>query len=78
MAQGSGRHQRGLALWWTARTWRRARLAVRLAARRSDGVEHDHEKMFAHERCANVALFGPPAAAATRPRSDQPSSKALR
>ncbi|MBL8752394.1 MAG: hypothetical protein JNK15_03755 [Planctomycetes bacterium] len=58
MAQGTGRHQRGLALWWHAQA---------LAAQRgwpchwrlveAVGVEHDHEKMFAHAQC-EMALFG--------------------
>jgi dienelactone hydrolase len=58
MAQGAGRHQRGLALWWHARL---------LAAQRgwtcnwrlveAVGVEHDHAKMFAHPSAA-IALFG--------------------
>ncbi|MGE0143787.1 MAG: hypothetical protein AB7I19_13280 [Planctomycetota bacterium] len=58
MAQGAGRHQRGLALWWHARL---------LAAQRgwpcnwrlveAVGVEHDHEKMFVHPS-AEIALFG--------------------
>lgn len=64
MAQGSGRHQRGLALWWTAKNLAAARgwtFGWRLVE--AVGVEHDHEKMFAHAQCA-VALFGPPAAAA--------------
>lgn len=62
MAQGSGRHQRGLALWWSAKA---------LAAQRgwpfhwrlveAVAVGHDHEQMFAHEQCA-VALFGAPVA----------------
>lgn len=58
MAQGRGRHQRGLALYWTAKTLAQVRgwkFGWRLVE--ADGVEHDHEKMFAHERCAQ-ALFG--------------------
>jgi pimeloyl-ACP methyl ester carboxylesterase len=64
MAQGAGRHQRGLACYWTARTlaevkgWRFGWQLVE-----APGVEHDHEKMFAHASC-EVALFGPKPAAA--------------
>jgi pimeloyl-ACP methyl ester carboxylesterase len=66
MAQGSGRHQRGLALWWSARA-----LAVqrgwpcnwRLVE--AVGVGHDHERMFEHGQCG-VALFGEPAAGAAK------------
>jgi poly(3-hydroxybutyrate) depolymerase len=67
MAQGSGRHQRGLALWWSAKLlaaergwpfhWRLVEAA---------GVGHDHAQMFAHDQCA-VALFGAAAWAAAAP-----------
>ncbi|HZN39613.1 MAG TPA: hypothetical protein VFD82_12465 [Planctomycetota bacterium] len=67
MQQGGGRHQRGLALYWSART---------LAAQRgwpfhwrlveAPGIAHDHEKMFDHENCA-IALFG----AALQPTAEQ-------
>jgi poly(3-hydroxybutyrate) depolymerase len=65
MAQGGGRHQRGLALWWTAknlaaqRGWPFQWRLVEAAA-----VGHDHEQMFDHAQCA-VALFGDAAATAT-------------
>lgn len=65
MAQGSGRHQRGLALWWTAKNLAAARgwpFGWRLVE--AVGVEHDHETMFAHAMC-EVALFGETAAAKT-------------
>jgi pimeloyl-ACP methyl ester carboxylesterase len=58
MAQGSGRHQRGLALWWAAQSLATARgwpCNWRLVE--AVGVDHDHEKMFDHAQCA-VALFG--------------------
>ena len=58
MAQGAGRHQRGLALWWTAKNLAASRgwpFGWRLVE--AIGVEHDHEKMFAHPMC-EVALFG--------------------
>jgi poly(3-hydroxybutyrate) depolymerase len=58
MQQGSGRHQRGLALWWTAKNLAAARgwpCNWRLVE--AVGIEHDHEKMFAHANC-EVALFG--------------------
>jgi pimeloyl-ACP methyl ester carboxylesterase len=58
MKQGSGRHQRGLALWWHAQGLAAARgwpCHWRLVE--AVGVEHDHEKMFAHAQC-EVALFG--------------------
>ncbi len=58
MKQGGGRHQRGIAVYWNART---------LAALRgwkfgwdlveAPGVGHDHEKMFEHPNCER-ALFG--------------------
>jgi pimeloyl-ACP methyl ester carboxylesterase len=60
MAQGRGRHQRGLALFWTAKTTAALRgwpFGWRLVE--ATGVEHDHEKMFADAMCA-VALFGEP------------------
>ena len=58
MSQGSGRHQRGLALYWSARTLAAARgwpFGWQLVE--APGVGHDHEKMFDHAQCA-VALFG--------------------
>lgn len=58
MAQGSGRHQRGLGLYWTARTLATLRgwsFGWRLVE--ATGVDHDHEKMFAHPMC-EMALFG--------------------
>lgn len=64
MAQGNGRHQRGLALWWTAKTLAAQRgWAFHWRLVEAPGVGHDHEQMFAHEQCA-VALFGEPAPAA--------------
>lgn len=58
MVQGNGRHQRGLALYWSGRTLAKARgwkFGWRFVE--APGVPHDHSKMFDHERCA-VALFG--------------------
>jgi len=58
MVQGSGRHQRGLALWWTAKLLAAQRgwpFGWRLVE--APGIGHEHEQMFAHEQCA-VALFG--------------------
>ncbi|HEX6810090.1 MAG TPA: alpha/beta hydrolase [Planctomycetota bacterium] len=58
MAQGSGRHQRGLALWWSAKLLAAQRgwpFGWRLVE--AQGIDHDHEKMFAHPMC-EVALFG--------------------
>jgi poly(3-hydroxybutyrate) depolymerase len=60
MQQGGGRHQRGLACYWTGRTVAELRgweFGWRLVE--APGVGHDHEKMFDHERCA-AALFGAP------------------
>jgi pimeloyl-ACP methyl ester carboxylesterase len=60
MEQGRGRHQRGLACYWTARTLAELRgwtFGWRLVE--APGVGHDHEKMFEHERCG-AALFGEP------------------
>ena len=60
MQQGGGRHQRGLALYWSGRTLAAARgwpFAWKLVE--APGVGHDHEKMFDHPNCA-VALFGEP------------------
>jgi pimeloyl-ACP methyl ester carboxylesterase len=64
MQQGAGRHQRGLALYWSGRTLAAARgwpFAWRLVE--APGVGHDHEKMFDDPNCA-VALFGEPQPAA--------------
>lgn len=63
MQQGGGRHQRGLALYWSGRTLAAVRgwpFGWRLVE--APGVGHDHEKMFAHPNC-EVALFGEPPAA---------------
>ncbi len=65
MAQGAGRHQRGLAAFWTARTLATERgweFGWRLVE--APGVEHDHAKMFDHPNCA-VALFGAEVGAAS-------------
>lgn len=71
MAQGGGRHQRGLGLYWTARTLATLRgwpFGWRLVE--AAGVEHDHEKMFAHPMC-ELALFGTlPKSAETSPPAD--------
>jgi dienelactone hydrolase len=67
MAQGSGRHQRGLALWWNGKALAGQRgwpLAWRLVE--APGVVHEHADMFAHDKCAE-ALFGPDAAKAAAP-----------
>lgn len=68
MAQGSGRHQRGLALWWTAQALAQQRgWSCNWRLVEAVGIEHDHETMFAHAHC-ELALFGavtaasPPAA----------------
>jgi pimeloyl-ACP methyl ester carboxylesterase len=66
MQQGGGRHQRGLALYWSGRTLAAARgwpFAWRLVE--APGVGHDHEKMFDHPNCAS-ALFGEQPVAAKR------------
>lgn len=58
MQQGSGRHQRNLALYWSAKTLAAERgwtFAWRIVE--APGVGHDHQQMFDHERCA-AALFG--------------------
>jgi len=58
MAQGSGRHQRGLACYWTAKTLAESRgwtFGWRLVE--AQGVGHDHEKMFDHPNC-ELALYG--------------------
>ncbi|MEO6595536.1 MAG: hypothetical protein ABIP94_12355 [Planctomycetota bacterium] len=63
MQQGGGRHQRGLALYWSGKTLAAERgwpFAWQLVE--APGVEHDHAKMFDHASCA-VALFGPEPAA---------------
>lgn len=58
MVQGSGRHQRGLALWWTAQALAKQRgWTCNWRLVEAVGIEHDHEKMFAHANC-EVALFG--------------------
>lgn len=64
MQEGGGRHQRGLALYWSGRTLAAARgwpFAWKLVE--APGVGHDHEKMFDDPNCA-VALFGEPEPAA--------------
>ena len=76
MAQGTGRHQRGLCLYWTARTLAAARgwpFGWRLVE--APGVEHDHEAMFAHAMC-EVALFGDAAAKpdAAKPEGAKPEA----
>lgn len=64
MLQGAGRHQRGLSLYWTARTVAQLRgFAFGWRLVEAPGVEHDHAKMFDHANCA-VALFGAAAKAA--------------
>lgn len=65
MAQGGGRHQRGLMLWVTAKALAAQKgwpFAWRLVEAR--GVAHEHADMFAHGKCAE-ALFGPQVEAAT-------------
>jgi dienelactone hydrolase len=67
MAQGSGRHQRGLALWWAGKALAAQRgwpLHWRLVE--APGVAHEHADMFAHEKCAE-ALFGADAGMAAAP-----------
>lgn len=71
MQQGSGRHQRGLALYWMARTVAAERgwpFGWRLVE--APGVGHDHEKMFEHANCA-AALFG----TSTTPVTPPPAAK---
>lgn len=65
MLQGSGRHQRGVGLFYTARAVAMLRgwpFGWRLVE--ATGVGHDHERMFDHERVGE-ALFGATAAAPT-------------
>ncbi len=59
MAQGPGRLQRNRAAFAAAEALAKER-GWTFAWRKveAEGVEHDHEKMFAHER-AREALFGP-------------------
>jgi poly(3-hydroxybutyrate) depolymerase len=58
MQQGGGRHQRGLGLYWTARTVAAQRgWPFRWRLVEAPGAAHDHEQMFEHANCA-VALFG--------------------
>jgi pimeloyl-ACP methyl ester carboxylesterase len=58
MQQGGGRHQRGLACYWTGKTvaelrgWKFGWQLVE-----APGVGHDHARMFAHAQCA-AALLG--------------------
>lgn len=62
MQQGAGRHQRGLALFWSAKTLAAERgwsFGWRLVE--APGVGHDHERMFDHANC-ELALFGASAA----------------
>lgn len=58
LVTGNGRHQRNLALYWTARTLAKERnwpFGWRLVE--AEGVGHDHSAMFAHAECES-ALFG--------------------
>lgn len=58
MLQGGGRHQRGVGLFYTARTVAALRgwpFGWRLVE--APGVGHDHERMFDHAQ-VEVALFG--------------------
>ncbi len=76
MAQGSGRHQRGLACFWSAKTLADARgwaFGWRLVE--AHGVGHDHERMFDHPNC-ELALYGkggvpPPEAKSGLPADQQ-------
>ncbi len=59
MLQGAGRHQRGLAAYWSARTLAKQKgweFGWRLVE--APGVAHNSRQMFDHENCA-TALFGP-------------------
>jgi len=72
--QGSGRHQRGLALFERARLLAQQRgWEFRWRLVEAVGVGHDHEKMFAHALC-ETALFGtePRAAAGAAPAPAEP------
>jgi len=58
MLQGSGRHQRGLACYWSGKTLAELKgwtFAWRLVE--APGVGHDHQLMFDHPACEQ-ALFG--------------------
>lgn len=68
MAQGSGRHQRGITLWVTAKALAAQKgwpFGWRLVE--AQGVAHEHADMFAHAKCEE-ALFGP-LAPASAPKS---------
>jgi hypothetical protein len=70
MAQGSGRHQRGLGLWWQGKLLAEQRgwpFGWRLVE--AVGIGHDHERMFADPMC-DVALFG--SAAVRPPAAEEP------
>jgi pimeloyl-ACP methyl ester carboxylesterase len=70
MVAGNGRHQRSLALYWTARTLAKERgwpFGWRLVE--AEGVGHDHAAMFAHEQC-ETALFGDKQAKQPVPRPE--------
>ncbi|MCC7396298.1 MAG: hypothetical protein IT455_04460 [Planctomycetes bacterium] len=72
MQQGAGRHQRGLALWWSGKLLAAQRgwpFGWRLVE--AVGVEHDHTVMFDRPECER-ALFGGPAAKAA-PAPQQPA-----
>lgn len=72
MAQGSGRHQRGLTLWVTAKALAAQKgwpFGWRLVE--AQGVAHEHADMFAHAKCEE-ALFGPTAAASPAPAARSP------
>lgn len=69
MLQGAGRHQRGLAAYWTAKTLAKQKgweFAWQLVE--APGVAHNSRRMFDHDNCA-LALFGP----AKQPAADKPA-----
>jgi len=69
MQQGAGRHQRGLAAYWTAKTMAQQKgweFGWRLVE--APGVAHNAARMFGHDHCA-TALFGP----AQEPAAEKPS-----
>jgi pimeloyl-ACP methyl ester carboxylesterase len=75
MAQGAGRHQRGLACYWTGKTLAESRgweFGWRLVE--APGIGHDHQLMFDHPNCEQ-ALFGTGGLEAPAPKSGLPAAE---
>ncbi|MEQ1630968.1 MAG: hypothetical protein ABL997_01250 [Planctomycetota bacterium] len=75
MAQGGGRHQRGLGCYWTGKTVAESNgweFGWRLVE--APGVGHDHQLMFDHPNCEQ-ALFGTGGLPLPEPKSGLPEAE---